>query len=65
MENQEIITVHELAKKLRVPVSWVYRQTSRKDPGCMPRIQVGKYVRFRFSEVLDWLNVQDTEVGQR
>ena len=52
---QDFLTVDELAEKLKVPKSWVYSRTRETGPDAMPRIQVGKYIRFYESEVLDWL----------
>lgn len=55
MENQ-LLKVEEIAKGLRVPISWVYSQT-RMPPGpnTIPYVRVGKYLRFEFEKVLKWL----------
>jgi excisionase family DNA binding protein len=50
-----LLTVDELAERLKVPKSWVYRQTREKGPNTIPREPVGKYLRFRESEVMTWL----------
>ncbi|MBM4274370.1 MAG: helix-turn-helix domain-containing protein [Deltaproteobacteria bacterium] len=55
MEDFEIQTVEELAKALKVKPSWVYGETRKTGPGTIPRIKVGKYIRFRLLEVLAWL----------
>lgn len=52
MENAELLTVDELADALKVPKSWIYDKT-RKDE--IPRIKVGKYLRFRLIEVIEHL----------
>ena len=55
---KELLTVSELAEVLRTPVSWVYSRTREKGPRAIPRVRVGKYIRFRLDDVLDWLNEQ-------
>lgn len=54
----ELLTVKELAEKLKVPVSWVYGETRKTGPGTIPRTKVGKYIRFFLPEVLIWLEEQ-------
>ena len=54
----ELLTVQELAEKLKVKKSWVYSRTRKKGPGCMPTVPVGKYRRFRLADVLAWLENQ-------
>ena len=50
---ERLVTVQQLAVYLAVPVSWVYGHTAARD---IPTVRVGRYVRFRLSEVLDWLH---------
>lgn len=54
----ELLTIREMAERLKVPVSWLYARTRQTGPGTMPRIKVGKYLRFRIDEVMDWLRKQ-------
>jgi len=53
---QNLLSVNELAEKLNVPISWVYGKTRT---GSIPMVRVGKYVRFQFDEVLEWLKHQN------
>lgn len=46
----------ELAIHLGVRKSWIYKQTRKTGPDTIPRVYVGKYLRFNLSDVLDWLN---------
>ena len=46
-----LLTVHEVAELLRVPVSWVYERTRRRGMDRLPHLKIGKYVRFRFADV--------------
>lgn len=55
MSKEELLTVPELATALRVPDSWVYGETRKTGSGSIPRLRVGKYLRFNLQEVLDWL----------
>jgi excisionase family DNA binding protein len=55
MEQEYFDTPDELATALKVPKSWVYARTREIGPGSIPRIKVGKYLRFNRSEVLEWL----------
>lgn len=48
----DLLSVDGLAKKLNVPISWVYGKSRE---GTIPKIKVGKYVRFQLDEVMDWL----------
>ena len=54
MKTVELITVQELAKKLKVPVSWVY-QLTRLGQDAIPHVKMGKYVRFDWDEVVKFL----------
>ena len=51
MSSNELITVTELAKRLNVPVSWIYRRT-RLGQEAIPHVKMGKYVRFDWEEVM-------------
>lgn len=54
--NGKLMTVNELSERLKVPRSWVYSRTRQTGPGTIPRIKVGKYIRFDLKEVMDWLS---------
>jgi len=49
---QQLLTPEEIAEVLQVKLSTIYKWTHE---GFIPRIKVGKFVRFRESEVMDWL----------
>jgi hypothetical protein len=44
-----------LAEILGVPPSWIYAHSRLKGPDTIPCLRVGKYLKFEFEEVLDWL----------
>jgi excisionase family DNA binding protein len=59
---QNLLTVEEMAAGLKVKKSWLYRKTMEKGPGSIPRVRLGKYVRFVEAEVMAWiLKNQDTQ----
>ena len=45
----ELLTPEQLAKKLKLPVSWVYEQSRL---GNIPTHKLGRYIRFDLAEVL-------------
>jgi len=47
--SNELLTVEELAAKLKVPRSWIYDKTRRD---ALPIIRVGKYLRFDLDAVM-------------
>lgn len=54
--NARLLNVGELAAHLQVPKSWIYDRTRVAEAaGGIPRVHVGKYVRFHLPEVLRWL----------
>lgn len=61
MTDEPMMTPQELATRLRVRLSWVYRHSAKK---CVPREQqlpsytLGNLLRFKWSEVEDWLERQ-------
>lgn len=45
--------IQEVAKKLRVSTSWVYKKCKA---GIIPHIRIGNMVRFNRDEVEQWIN---------
>ena len=56
--NHEFLTVDELAEILKTPKSWVYGKSRETGPDSIPRIKVGKYLRFELDKVMGWLKKQ-------
>ncbi len=52
---EDFITIDELAQKLKIKKSWLYSQTRMRGENTIPCLRVGKYYRFDFEEVVDWL----------
>jgi excisionase family DNA binding protein len=57
--GEQLLTAKELAEQLKVPLSWVYEQSRQ---GNIPTHRVGRYLRFRLSEVLA---IQQERQGER
>ena len=53
--DQNLMTIDELSQKLKVPKSFIYSRTRQRGPGCIPVIRVGKYLRFKLDDVMEWL----------
>jgi predicted DNA-binding transcriptional regulator AlpA len=52
---EQYLTAEELARKLNVPISWIYSRTRARCPHAMPVLRVGKYCRFIERDVIEWL----------
>ena len=55
MKLEELKTLNELAEILKVKRAWVYQQTFKKGPGSIPRLKVGKHLRFDMEAVERWI----------
>lgn len=54
-QNSELLTVHQVAELLQVPVSWVYGRMRKRSLERLPAYRLGKYWRFDRNEVLAWV----------
>jgi excisionase family DNA binding protein len=52
-------TIKELADRLKVQPSWIYSRTRETGPGALPRIKLGKYLRFNPEAVDEWIVKQN------
>jgi excisionase family DNA binding protein len=57
-EEGNLLTVHEVATMLQVPVSWVYGRMRKRSVERLPGYRLGKYWRFSQAEVLAWIESQ-------
>ncbi len=53
-----LLTIEELAKILKVPKSWIYDRTRKDGPERIPHYKIGKYVRFVEQEVIEYLRIR-------
>ncbi len=61
MEKQNYVTAKEMAEILRVPISWIYQNTSAGKKNGIPFVKVGKYVRFDVQKVRSYFEQQKVE----
>jgi excisionase family DNA binding protein len=54
-EENQLLTVEEVARLLRVPKSWVYERSRARSPERFPHIKLGKYLRFYKADVQQYL----------
>ena len=54
-QTDDFLTVSELSRLLKVPISWVYQRSREHGEKAIPHVRCGRYVRFPKREVLDWL----------
>ena len=50
-----LLTAQEVATLLNVPRKWVYRRAGPKPPEGIPHVKVGKYLRFRETDLRDFV----------
>ncbi len=58
MDDIQFATPQEMAKILNVPVSWIYQRT-RLGSSAIPHVKMGKYVRFKPAEVIDFFKAKE------
>jgi predicted DNA-binding transcriptional regulator AlpA len=58
LNHEEILTPEQLAKRLQVGVGWVYeksRSRGQHDTKPFPVLRCGRYLRFYWPDVSEWL----------
>ncbi len=58
LSNHVLLTVEEVAGMLQLPTSWVYEHTRTRSINRIPGFRLGKYWRFRETDVLAWVERQ-------
>jgi excisionase family DNA binding protein len=53
---EPILTPEQVAERLQIKARTVYELTRRRSARPLPVLKVGKYLRFRWSEIEQWLN---------
>jgi excisionase family DNA binding protein len=56
VQESEILTPEECAVLLRVQPSFIYEKCRRRSRDPLPCHRIGRYLRFRRSEVLAWFD---------
>lgn len=55
IEPGDILKLEQLAERLQVPPSWVYKQVAKKGPHGIPVLRCGRHLRFVWPEVCAWM----------
>lgn len=55
MTAADILTPQELAKRLKVPLSWVYKKAEARGAKPLPVLRIGRYIRFCWPDVVEWM----------
>jgi hypothetical protein len=59
LDPEDLLTPAELAARLKVSKSWVFEQTRERskirNKKPLPHIRLGKYLRFSWIQVSEWL----------
>jgi excisionase family DNA binding protein len=64
MNDKELLTINEMAARLKVKPSWLYFRTMQTDSDAIPRIRIGKYIRFNPDAVMEWIQKQYGEANK-
>lgn len=59
MNDHGFLTIDEMAKLLKVHNSWLYSRTRMTGPESIPKVKVGKYIRFIKDDVMAWIKKQN------
>src|ERR1700739_3459119 len=51
-----LLTIHEVADLLQVPVSWVYEHTRQRRVNRITGLRLGKYWRFERTDIEAWID---------
>jgi predicted DNA-binding transcriptional regulator AlpA len=59
LDPADLLTPEQLAERLQVKKSWIFEQTRNRakvrNQQPLPCIRLGKYLRFSWSQVSEWL----------
>jgi excisionase family DNA binding protein len=56
--GDELLTVNDAARFLRVTVSWVYEHTRDDAEDRLPLVKIGKYVRFDRTDLREFIDAK-------
>ena len=58
MKQKYLLNLDDLVELTQLPKSWWYTRTRQTGPGSLPVVKCGKYLRFCWDEVQEWLRNQ-------
>lgn len=56
--NDQLVTIEQMASILQVKPSWLYFRTMQTGTNAIPRVKIGKYLRFNPGAVMEWIENQ-------
>ena len=59
IDPTQILTLKEVAERLKVSERWVYEKSRRRCQNPLPVIRIGRYLRFDWTSVSAWLRQQE------
>jgi len=59
MNQPYLLTLDDLVERTQLPKSWWYARTRQTGPDALPVVKCGKYCRFRWEDVQEWLKRQN------
>ncbi len=59
IDPSQILTLAELAQRLKVSERWVYEKSRQRCVNPLPVIRIGRYLRFDWTSVSGWLRQQE------
>jgi len=62
---EPILTIEQVAERLQLKPSTVCELTRRRNRHPLPALRVGKFLRFRWSEIERWLNERQRRNGMK
>jgi excisionase family DNA binding protein len=54
--SEPILTAEQVAERLQLKPSTIYELTRRRNQRPLPALKAGKFLRFRWSEIEQWLS---------
>ncbi len=57
---EKLLSIEDLAEALQVKKSWLYRRNMESGPDAIPKIRLGKYVRYSMSDVEKWIEKKNS-----
>src|ERR1022692_2348873 len=61
LKAEDILTPEEVAARLKVPPSWVYEKTRARCRNPMPCLRLGRYIRFSWPSIIQWLSTESQQ----
>lgn len=65
LDPNDILRPDELARRLKVPESWIYEKTRTRCQNPLPCLRIGRYIRFDWKAVVEWLATTESENATR